>query len=334
VLPRRRVDLNLFRIFEAVMCHRSVAGASRELTITPSAVSHALARLRRQLDDQLFVAVDNRMVPTPRAIELAPIVRDGLNRFLDVVRSRPYEPSLASRTFRVGMSDYATETLLPSLIDQIKTSAPKINLRILSLHRLDLVGHLDGNELDIAVGCFARLPKHMRRLAVAVESELLVVRTGHPLTAEPATMQRILAFPIVVAELSESEERLSEGFIDEQGAACRGWLKQFLSRKEGNAAGRVAISVPHYSAAVKLASSSDMVTILPRTVALREAKRESLAVLELPLESFQMTVEAVWHQRADQDTGLRWLAAEILEARGHLSRGQISSRLDFAELVE
>jgi DNA-binding transcriptional LysR family regulator len=54
------------------MRHRSVAGASRELNITPSAVSHALARLSQMLNDPLFVLAETGMTPPPRAIELAP----------------------------------------------------------------------------------------------------------------------------------------------------------------------------------------------------------------------------------------------------------------------
>jgi DNA-binding transcriptional LysR family regulator len=325
VALRRRVDLNLFRILEAIMRHRSVAGASRELAITPSAVSHALARLRRELGDPLFIGVEGRMVPTPRALELAPIISDGLGRFNDVVRSRQFNPLLVSRTFRIGMSDYATMGLLPVIIERIKTFAPNVNLRILPLHRLDLAESLGNGELDLAVGFFQGLPKRVRRMPVAVESEVLVVRVGHPLTCEPLTMKRVFAFPLIAADLSRSEERMCDGFIDEQGLVRRAWLEQLLSskdRKPGAAHGRIAVSVPHFSAAARLASLSDMVTILPRRIALLEAEREPLAVLELPYDLNQMTVEAIWHQHADQDAGLQWLATEILQVGD--SFGQVS----------
>jgi DNA-binding transcriptional LysR family regulator len=316
-LAIKQIDLNLFRIFEAIMRHRSVAGASRELTITPSAVSHALARLRRQLDDQLFIAVESGMVPTPRALELAPTIKEGLHSFLDAVRSKTFAPLETSRTFRIGMSDYATIILLPYIMDRIKASGPNVNLRIFPLNRVDVVEYLDNSELEMAVGCFADIPKRIRRMPVAVESETLVVRAGHPLTSEPLTMQRLLTFPHVVAELNGSEERMLDGSIDKQGMDRRIWLKRLLSeklREQTAAAGRVAITVPHYSAAASLVSSSDMVTTLPRSVALREARREPLAVLELPYDPVQMTIEAVWHQKADRDAGLQWFVAEIVQA--------------------
>ncbi|OXH87618.1 hypothetical protein CA830_22580, partial [Burkholderia multivorans] len=42
----RRLDLNLLLVFDALYRHRSVAAAAHELAMSPSALSHALARLR------------------------------------------------------------------------------------------------------------------------------------------------------------------------------------------------------------------------------------------------------------------------------------------------
>ena len=48
-------DLNLLRVFDAVMQERSVLRASQKLFLSQSAVSHSLKRLRETLDDELFV---------------------------------------------------------------------------------------------------------------------------------------------------------------------------------------------------------------------------------------------------------------------------------------
>jgi DNA-binding transcriptional LysR family regulator len=225
-LPVRRVDLNLFRVFEAIMRHRSVAGASRELNITASAVSHALARLRQLLDDPLFILADTGMTPTRRALELAPDINEGLRRFSEAVSSRTFDPAGSARTFRIAMSDYAALTLLPQIAGRIGKAAPNINLRIFPLSRLDLVNHLDNGQVEMAVGRFSNLPKRMRRMTVLTETETLVARRGHPLTSEKVTMERLFAFPHVVVELSGSGERTADGFIDEQGVERRVWIER------------------------------------------------------------------------------------------------------------
>jgi DNA-binding transcriptional LysR family regulator len=317
VLAIRRVDLNLFRVFEAVMRHRSVAGAGRELNITPSAVSHALGRLRQLLNDPLFTLAETGMAPTPRALELAPTINEGLLRFTEAIETREFDPARSARTFRIAMSDYAAMILLPRIVDRVGKTAPNINLRIFPFSRLDLVANLDGGQVEMAVGWFGNLPKRMRRMPVLVESETLVVRARHPLTTEEITMERLFAFPHVVVELTGNEERPEDGFIEDQGVERRVWIERLLLEQENDKnglVGRVAVSLPHYSAVANLVGRSDMVATLPRSIAIREAAREQLVMLELPYDPLQVTVEAVWHERGNQDAGLQWFVGEVRQA--------------------
>src|SRR5580698_3270383 len=106
VVTMRQIDLNLFRVFEAVMRHRSVSGASRELGVTASAVSHALSRLRQALGDELFVPGESGMEATPRALDMAPRIRGGLGQLDLAAGEAPFEPSTALRTFRIAATDY------------------------------------------------------------------------------------------------------------------------------------------------------------------------------------------------------------------------------------
>jgi DNA-binding transcriptional LysR family regulator len=157
----------------------------------------------------------------------------------------------------------------------------------------------------------------MRRMPALVESETLVVRAGHPLTTGEITMERLFAFAHVVVELTGSEERPEDGFIEEQGVERRVWIERLLleqGNEKNGLVGRVAISLPHYSAVANLVGRSDMVATLPRSIAIREAAREQLVMLELPYDPLQVTVEAVWHERGGQDAGLQWFAGEVRQA--------------------
>ena len=315
-MPERKVDLNLFRIFDAIMRHRSVAGASRELNITPSAVSHALARLRQLLNDPLFTYADNGMAPTARALEVAPDVNEGLRRLSEAILSEEFDPTQSARTFRIAMSDYAALTLLPSIADRVVKLGPNVNLRIFPLSRPDLVEHLDRGTVEMAIGWFNNLPNRMRRMSVLVETETLIVRSGHPLTREKPSIERLFDFPHVVVELSGSGERPIDGFIDEQGVERRVWIERLLLEQENQAhgpVGRVAISLPHYSAVANLVAGSDMIATLPRSIAMHEAAREPLVLLEMPYEPLQVSIETVWHELGDRDPGLQWFKDQILQ---------------------
>src|ERR1700740_949983 len=95
------IDLNLFRLFDAMMLHRSVRKASQMLSVTPSAVSHALSRLRQSIGDALFIPTESGMQPTQRALELASAVREGLEKLELALTGKESVPPEALRTFRV-----------------------------------------------------------------------------------------------------------------------------------------------------------------------------------------------------------------------------------------
>ena len=61
------LDLNLLRVLDVVLEERSTTRAAQRLGRSQPAVSHALARLRDALDDDLLVREGRGMVPTPRA---------------------------------------------------------------------------------------------------------------------------------------------------------------------------------------------------------------------------------------------------------------------------
>src|SRR5258707_8452742 len=102
----RLMDLNLFRVFDAMMLHRSVRKASQTLSVTPSAVNHALGRLRQSIGDELFIPTESGMQPTRRALDLASAVREGLEKIELALMGKESVPAEARRTFHIAATDY------------------------------------------------------------------------------------------------------------------------------------------------------------------------------------------------------------------------------------
>ena len=313
----RRIDLNLFRVFEAVMEHRTIAGAGRELNVTASAVSHALSRLRQALSDDLFVPGKDGMEPTQRARELAPAIRDGLSRIEAAIGEEPFVPAESVRTFRIATSDYGAVTILAPMVSSVANAAPQIELKVFPVGRMDAVRRLDEGRIDVLIGWFEGLPEHIRRTTIFVEKEAIVVRPGHPLTQGPITTARLFSYPYVVVELTGTEDLSTEGFLDDRGVWRRVWIDRLLIETSAENAGHVAhvaVSVPHYAAVPYMLRTTDMVATLPLSLA-RDAERQgSLVIVDLPYEPLSVPVEAIWHQRNDADPGLRWLVGELIAA--------------------
>src|SRR6187397_1745910 len=112
-----RADLNLLVLFDAVFEERHVGRAAERLNLTPSAVSHGLGRLRRLLNDPLFLRTPKGVVPTARAAELANPVADVLARARQVLATaQPFDPWTSVRRFTIGAPDGISAVFLPQLL--------------------------------------------------------------------------------------------------------------------------------------------------------------------------------------------------------------------------
>ena len=68
----RRLDGGLLLVFRELLRTRRASTVAERLGLSPSAISHALTRLRDLFNDQLFVRRPHGFEPTRRALELGP----------------------------------------------------------------------------------------------------------------------------------------------------------------------------------------------------------------------------------------------------------------------
>src|SRR5258707_3195911 len=220
-LQLRMIDLNLFRLFDAMMLHRSVRKASQILSVTPSAVSHALSRLRQSIGDELFVPTESGMEPTQRALELASAVREGLSKLELALTGKQPVPPEALRTLRIWATDYPSMVILPSLVKRLAKSAPNVDLRVFSSNRVDCIRHLEKGRADLVIGSFTELPAGLRRSKLFRGGDVIIVRTRHPLTPGGITTDPRLGFLHLLLERSGAIAHVNRQFSDQQAKSKR-----------------------------------------------------------------------------------------------------------------
>src|SRR6187431_2129958 len=111
------IDLNLLVVLRALLTQRHVTRAAHEVGLSQSATSHALARLRELYGDPLLVRSGRALVLTPRAARLLPALERGLSELESAVLAEPdFDPSLARRSFSIGMSDYLQVLIMGPLL--------------------------------------------------------------------------------------------------------------------------------------------------------------------------------------------------------------------------
>src|SRR6476620_5073778 len=120
-----RVDLNLLVLFHTVLEEGHVARAAGRLNLTPSAVSHALGRLRNLLNDPLFLRTPKGVVPTARALELGAPIAEILGRVGNVMAlAVPFDPAPSGRRFVIGAPAAIMGSALAPVLECLGTKAP------------------------------------------------------------------------------------------------------------------------------------------------------------------------------------------------------------------
>jgi len=294
-------DLNLLPVFEALFRHGSVTRAAVQMGLTQSAMSSALGRLRRQLGDPLFVNTRSGMLPTPRALELAPAVTDALATVRGVLGSREvFDPRRTTRTLRVYMTDVGETVLLPKLMRHLHEHSPVIRLETAQLPASELAVGLDTGDIDLAVGYVPQLRDRVRRAYLFEEHYVCMTRPDHPLGRRgPLSLKEFLSARHVLISSMGSGHQVLERTLAEHGV-------------EEN----VALRVPHFMVVPLIVASTDLVVSVPSRVAEASARLAKVKVHPLPIPIPSFDVSLYWHARVENDAANRWLRGAMVELFG------------------
>lgn len=302
-----RIDLNLLVLFEAVHAERNVGRAAARLNLSTSAVSHGLRRLRRLLNDPMFLKTPKGVVATERAEALAPSVAEALRHVRSVVaHAEPFDPATTRRRMVIGAPDGVSAIFLDALIKSIGTDAPGLDLGIRQLLPLsdekpvrawrDAFRELETRALDIAITPTEDGPARFAKRVLYNEDFVLILRPGHPFLARPT-----ISTYCDHAHLVVSESGNPQGFVDALLA------EQGLAR-------RVALTVPNFMFACAVIKETDMICAVPRRLAERFATSMGAQIAEPPLFLGKFPLTAFLLRAATADSGLVWLLDKVSAA--------------------
>jgi DNA-binding transcriptional LysR family regulator len=306
-----RIDLNLIKVFDAVYEDRNLLRAGKRLNLSQSAVSHALTRLRELVGDGLFVRTANGMVPTARAIAMAESLRSSLRKIEATLGVEPFDPLHSIRRFAIAANDHLTVVLVAELSRLMAVEAPKIDLVIRPSTRIDLAEQIDVGRIDLALGIFAQVPTRLSARTLMTQGELIVMRKGHPAARRKLALKDLARYPLVTVSVGGQEEGAVGGFILERGLARQAEMFDRHALEEAlsgiGAAPRYRTTVPHSLAIPALLRDSDMLSIMPSSLARSLALGGELFMREPPYPSELSTFRGVWHSRNDHDPAHLWL---------------------------
>jgi DNA-binding transcriptional LysR family regulator len=306
-----RLDLNLLKVFDAVYEDRNLVLAGRRLNLTQSAVSHALGRLRELVGDELFMRTGKGMVPTGRAMAMAPALRDSLRRIDATLGVEPFSAKQSKRRFVIAANDHVTAVILAPLSRELQKSAPGVDLVIRPSTRIDLAEQIDLGRIDLAIGIFSQVPPRLNARTLMSQGEVILMRKGHPASRRKLTLKDFARYPMLTISVGGQEEGAVDGFILERGLARQSEMFDRHALEEALTASketpRLRITVPHSLAIPTLLQETDMLSIVPASLAKALARSGDLLRREPPYPAGTSVTRAVWHGRDEHDVGHMWL---------------------------
>lgn len=297
-LQLHQIDLNLLVIFRQLLVEKSVSKAADALSLTQPAVSNALARLRKQLGDELFVRTPLGMEPTPYAESISEGVLYALGMVHSTLnQSSAFDPHTSVRSFTIGMTDIGEVWFLPRLMELLAQRAAGVTISTVRNASVNLRDEMEAGKVDLAIGLLPHLKSGFFQRRLLTTRYVCLMRKGHPLDKARMSLK----------EFSSAEHIL----VISQGTG-HGKIDEVMQRAGIDR--KVRLTVPHFTPVGQLLRSSNMVATVPEQLARSSAEPYGLVYAKHPVELPTVSINVFWHAKTHKDAANKWLRGLIFEA--------------------
>lgn len=286
--PPIRADFNLFQPLLVLIEQCSVSRAADRLGMGQPAMSRILARLRDQFDDPLLVRGPRGMMLTPRAEALREPLRIWLQEGDALVRAQDEDLSCMKRTFRLASTDYGLLSVVTPTLARIDGEAKGVELSVQPLSDCSLK-RLEDGQLDFVLTSLTPQGTGLASRRLFQETYLGLAHPDHPVHSATAGIEDLMQWPHISVSIGE-------GLGD--------WITDDLPYLAGR---RVLISAESFSLVPYMLAGGEGVAVLPRLIAEQFARAHALKTFEVPAGPKPFDYHLVWHERASNDHGSRWL---------------------------
>lgn len=294
----RQFDLNLLLLLEALLTECHVSRAAERMFLSQSAMSHALNRLRQQLDDPLLVRTGNGLKPTPRASAMLPDIRQAI-RIIErsLAPLEPFYHADSNRCFTIACTDYFEAITLPPLMQQLQQIASGIRIEIEMICESGTTERLESREIDLIAGLDSSQPV----------DPLLVSRVWQqePLACLAANQNNQIKDKLSVEQYCQLKHVLFTDLTGVSSNQIDHWLEsQQLKRND------IARTV-NYMAGARIVAATDAIMTLPREMARLFTEMLPVKLVAPPEGIPQIEMVTLHHPLYENDPGLRWLLQQL-----------------------
>lgn len=297
-----RLDLNLLVSLDAILSEKSVTRAAQKLSVSQSALSGGLQRLREHFEDELITRVGREMVYTTFGADLAPRARELLESISQMAELRPhFKPETSDRAFTLVSGDYVLSVILPAVIPKLAGIAPNVSIQT-ELHGPDHDERMARGLVDLViVPQFAELSA-MHPSAPLFEDEYVCIAwRGNKSIGKELGLDQFLRMGHVIRKNRPSKMIT----IDEEHMHDLG-----VVRKE-------ILAVPNFELMPRVLTGTLLVATVQRRIAESFATHYPIRIIKHPIDFPKLVVVMSWPHFREHDPGSIWLRSLFIEAAGN-----------------
>jgi DNA-binding transcriptional LysR family regulator len=289
----RQLDFTLLTVLHTLLRVKRTTVAAQELGLSPSAISHSLARLRPLFGETLFLRRPHGLEPTRHALALAPKI-EALLRDAQAAMgaAESFTPASAARDFRLAAPDHVGTLLAPPLLAAFERLAPRARFGLRAALGDDALEALRRDRIDLALGQFPSAVDGLKIERLYDDRYVLVARRGHPGVRGKVSRAAFEALPHVMVSVAGDLRAITDEHFRAQ-----------------NIKRRVVATVPRFAAAFEVVRRTGAVAIAPERLARGQARELGLSLHALPVALAPIRIVMV--RRPQREAGLEWLAATV-----------------------
>lgn len=294
-----RLNLNLLIALDSLLLEKSVTFSAKKLFITQAAMSNNLRQLREIFKDELLIREKNRMVLTQYAKELQPKLHQVLQEIHSLIISgQQFHPETSERVFKLAMPDYMATILLPELTARLKQKAPHVKIIVISLYHLSSTEAFEKGEYDLGLGKLIELGSAVHKEIFFEDKGVMIMNKNHPLSKKKTVTLQDYLSQKHVAMFSDNPHF---PHIIEQALRSLGYQRD------------VQVGLPFIIPIFKLIEQSPhLIGSMISSMAKLYKKNYEFVIKPLPFNMPPIQFHIAWHQRSENDLGIKWLREEIM----------------------
>lgn len=283
----------------------SISAAALQLGVNQSTVSHNLERLRRVLDDPLFIKSGRGLVASAKMEAMQEPIEEVLAALTRVADPLPFDPARCEREFILVANDFEHDIIVPPLFRLLSQEAPLVRLRTVISSTADF-DPLNSSRVDVELT--PRTPSESSGLIAQplLQDELQVFYDPNQ-RAAPRSLDDCLAAQHARVVF---ENGPNAGLFD-RALARRGLQRQ------------VVYSAPSFATMAAVLRGSQLLAVCPSKLA--QGALAGLKCCALPIDIQRLSFHMVWHAKYRNSAEHRWFRERISTVSQALRRSAPAS---------